>query len=141
MFRRTRSGSRPARQSRTARSFVSRRRKPLFELLEDRRLLAVLTVNTASDTTMAGDGLVTLGEAIIAANTDTATDGGGTGSGTDMIQFAPSLNGATINLSSLGQLTITTAMPFSIACLTSGAAAASSWVDRMMAETFWVITS
>ena len=120
MFRRSRSGSRPAHENRTARSSVSRRRKPLFELLEDRRLLAVLTVNTALDTTLAGDGLVTLREAIIAANTDTATDGGGTGSGADMIQFAPSLNGATINLSSLGQLTITTAMSIDASNLAAG---------------------
>jgi hypothetical protein len=102
MFRRNRSGARPARRARSARVTPSQRtyrRKPLFELLEDRRMLAVLTVNTTSDTTMAGDGLVTLREAIIAANTDTATDGGGTGSGPDMIQFTSNLSGATIQLS------------------------------------------
>lgn len=40
MFRRSRPGSRPARRSRTAHSTSRRRRQPLFELLEDRRLLA-----------------------------------------------------------------------------------------------------
>ena len=120
MFRRSRPGRRPAHCGRTAHPFVSRYRKPLFELLEDRRVLAVLTVNSAADNTTAGDGLVTLREAIIAANTDTATDGGGTGSGPDMIQFAPSLNGATINLSSLGELTIDHAVSIDAGNLPAG---------------------
>jgi subtilisin-like proprotein convertase family protein len=88
--------------------------------LEDRRLLAVLTVNTTSDTTVAGDGLVTLREAIIAANTDAATDGGGTGSGADTIQFAAGLSGATINLSSTGELKITSAMSIDASSLANG---------------------
>ena len=54
---------------------------PLFEELEDRRVLAVLTVNSLADNTTGGDGLVTLREAIIASNTDTITDLGETGSG------------------------------------------------------------
>ena len=70
---------------------------------------AVLTVNSALDNTTAGDGLVTLREAIIAANTDTTTDLGQTGAGHDEIRFAQSLNGATIQLSSIGELEITSA--------------------------------
>ena len=50
-------------------------------------MLAVLTVNTLLDNTTGGDGLVTLREAIIAANNDAATDLGATGSGADVIQF------------------------------------------------------
>ena len=65
-----------------------------FEPLEDRQLLAVLTVNSLLDNTPAGDGLVTLREAIAAANADAATDLGHTGSGADMIQFAAGLSGA-----------------------------------------------
>ncbi len=73
-----------------------------FEPLEDRALLAVLTVNSAADNLTAGDGLVTLREAIIAANTDVATDLGDTGSGADTIVFDPSLDGTPITLSIVG---------------------------------------
>jgi hypothetical protein len=80
--------------------------RPLrFEPLEDRRLLATLTVNSLSDVKLAGDGLVTLREAILAANTNTATDLGQTGSGADTIVFAPGLSG-TIGLAA-GELLIT----------------------------------
>jgi len=75
------------------RALVPGRRLPHFESLEDRRMLAVLTVNSLLDTTVAADGLVTLREAIIASNTDTATDLGVVGSGADTIAFAPSLTG------------------------------------------------
>ena len=61
--------------------------------LEPRVLLTVLTVNSLADDTTAGDGLVTLREAIGAANTDTATDLGQAGAGVDEIVFAPGLAG------------------------------------------------
>ena len=64
-------------------------RRLRIEPLEDRRLLAALTVNSASDVTLAGDGLVTLREAIVAANADTTTDLGHTGAGADTIVFDP----------------------------------------------------
>src|SRR5262245_19845264 len=67
------------------------RRSLLLEALEDRTTPAVLIVNSLLDNAIAGDGLVTLREAITAANTDGATDGGGTGSGADTITFAPGL--------------------------------------------------
>ena len=44
MFRRFRSGARRLRRARSARSSYMFRRKPLVELLEDRRMLAVMTV-------------------------------------------------------------------------------------------------
>src|SRR4051794_21303355 len=82
------------------------RRKPHFESLEDRRMLAVLTVNSLTDTSVAADGLVTLREAIIASNTDTPTDLNDVGSGADTIQFAAGLTG-TITLAGATQLEIT----------------------------------
>jgi hypothetical protein len=60
---------------------------------------ATLTVNSAADNTTSGNGLVTLREAVAAANADGSTDLGQTGSGADSIVFAPSLAGATIELS------------------------------------------
>lgn len=75
----------------------SRKRHPArrlrFECLENRQLPAVLLVNSLADDSTPGDGLVTLREAIAAANLDQATDLGQTGSGTDTIEFAPGLSG------------------------------------------------
>jgi hypothetical protein len=68
-------------------------RRLLFEPLEDRRLLATLTVNSLLDVVDANDGLVTLREAVTAANTDTQTELNETGNGADVIQFAGSLSG------------------------------------------------
>jgi hypothetical protein len=68
---------------------IRRWRRLRLEPLEDRRLLATLTVNSASDVTLAGDGLVSLREAIAAANANTTTDLGHTGSGADTIVFDP----------------------------------------------------
>jgi hypothetical protein len=64
------------------------------EPLEDRRMLAVLTVNSLLDNTTGGDGLTTLREAVIASN-NTA--------GADQIVFSVS---GTINVTA-GQLTLT----------------------------------
>ncbi|MEK6238028.1 MAG: hypothetical protein N2C14_25220, partial [Planctomycetales bacterium] len=72
----------------------SRRRKPTrlsIEPLEPRCLLTALTVNSLDDNTIALDGQVTLREAIIAANDDSMTDLGQTGSGADEITFDPTL--------------------------------------------------
>src|SRR4051794_1309357 len=82
------------------------RRRPQFESLENRNMLAVLTVNSLLDTTVAGDGLVTLREAIVASNNDTATDTGDVGSGADTIQFASGLTG-TITLAGATALSVT----------------------------------
>jgi len=73
-------------------------RRLRFEAFEDRRLLAVLMVNSDLDNVIAGDGLVTLREAVNAANTNTTTDLGHTGAGNDTIQFAPELANHTIVL-------------------------------------------
>src|SRR5262249_42489568 len=98
-----RKSSRAKRQPRT---LAPGRRRPHFETMEDRRMLAVLTVNSLADNTTGGDGLVTLREAIIASNNDALTDLGQTGSDVDTIQFAPGLTG-TITLAGASQLTIT----------------------------------
>jgi predicted outer membrane repeat protein len=70
------------------------------EPLERRALLAALVVNSALDNATPGDSLVTLREAITAANTDTTTDTGQTGSGADTITFALSPGAHSINLTS-----------------------------------------
>ena len=79
------------------------------EQLEQRVLLSAILVNSLEDNTTAGDGLVTLREAIAAANDDTTTDLGDQGSGADTISFDPSLfasGPATINLSIVGDTTV-----------------------------------
>src|SRR5437868_3782027 len=58
-----------------------------IEPLEVRRLLAGLVVNSVADDTTPGNNLVTLREAITAANNDTTTDTGQTSSGADTINF------------------------------------------------------
>ena len=87
MFRRSRQVKSRS-KSRTTRS--SAKRQPLsFELLEDRRLLATLVVNSAADLPVdLSDSVVTLRDAIHAANTDTlVAPGAETGSGADTITF------------------------------------------------------
>ena len=79
----------PSLRARFAKRRASAPRRPRFEQLEARALLATLIVNSPLDNITAGDGLVTLREAIIAANTNAATDLGQTGSGADTIQFDP----------------------------------------------------
>src|SRR5262245_42053560 len=79
-----------------ARSPVSYARPLRIEPLEDRRLLAVLTVTTTADNYNFGDGQLTLREAIAMSNP----------AGGDTINFAPSLTSGgptTINLSNHGQ--------------------------------------
>ena len=87
---------------------VPGRRRPRFEQLEQRHLLATLTVDSLADNMTPNDNLVTLREAIIAANTDATTDDGDIGSGADTIDFAPALfpSPQTITLT-LGELPIT----------------------------------
>ncbi len=60
---------------------------------------ATITVNSADDNLTGGDGLVTLREAVAAANADGSTDLGDTGSGADTIVFDAALAGGTIALS------------------------------------------
>ncbi|MEK6234310.1 MAG: CSLREA domain-containing protein, partial [Planctomycetales bacterium] len=87
-------------------------RRLSIESLEPRCLLTALTVNSLEDITLAADGKVTLREAIIAANTDSMTDLGQTGSGADQITFDPSLfSGGPQNLLLGGaELAITSAL-------------------------------
>jgi CSLREA domain-containing protein len=89
-----------AQRGQTGRSKTFYRRTPGYEPLEDRRLLALVTVNTLSDTVDLTDGLTSLREAIFATNLV---------AGADRIDFAPSLTAggpATISLTH-GQLRIT----------------------------------
>src|SRR5262245_40643722 len=91
----TRHNSRQPRRRAAARRYTPYslyRRALRYEPLEDRRLLAVVTVNTLSDTTDFNDGLTTLREAIFATNIV---------QGADTINFAPALTAsgpATITL-------------------------------------------
>jgi len=79
-----------------------------LEVLEPRLLLAALTVDSLADT-VAIDGVVTLREAIIAANTDTATELGQWGYGPDSISFSPALFGGVPQVLTLtmGEMAIT----------------------------------
>jgi predicted outer membrane repeat protein len=63
--------------------FTSLRLQPL----EDRSVPAIITVTTASDTGTFTDGLVSLREALQAANTDLSVDGSIAGNGADTIVF------------------------------------------------------
>ena len=96
MFRRSRSGRGRTRRARSAHSSSLRSRTPLFEQLEDRRLLAVVTVTNNNDVingtvtsianliaTPGADG-ISLREALAAAN-NTANAPAGT---PDEIHFA-----------------------------------------------------
>ena len=86
-------------------------RRLAFEPLEGRRLLAVLNVNSLSNTVNPGDGLVTLPEAIAAANNDTTTELNETGDGPDEIRFAGSLfSGGPATMFRQGELEITEAL-------------------------------
>jgi len=73
------------RRKRRRESTLARRLR--VETLEDRRMLAVITVTGTGDT-IANDGLVTLREAITAANTNAASGDAGAGdAGLDTIEF------------------------------------------------------
>lgn len=72
--------------------FMSRSRSPRIETLEDRRMLAVITVTSDLDTSNPGDGLTTLREALFFANSLSP--------GPDEIRFASSLEGTAISLGS-----------------------------------------
>ena len=84
-----------------------RSRSFAVELLEDRRVLATLMVNSAEDPGVGSDGLVTLREALAAANSDGTTDLMESASGADTIVFDPNVFALsrTIQLAS-GQLSI-----------------------------------
>ena len=76
-----------------------------YNTLEQRLALTTFVVTSLADG-VANDGLVTLREAIVAANTNTASGDATAGEATgDVIQFDPSLADGTISLTE-GQLTI-----------------------------------
>src|SRR5687768_7818262 len=78
----------------TAPSRRSRFRKLLSEQLEDRNLLAALTVTTPIDVVLNGDGYLSLREAMLVANDNTGAtsyDGVSSSDVADVIVFADSL--------------------------------------------------
>ena len=89
-----------ARRKRRKESVLSRRLA--VETLEDRRMLAVITVDSLLDNFDPGaptsDGVVTLREAITAANTNAVSGDAPAGSGADTILFDAALSGQTITL-------------------------------------------
>ena len=65
-----------------------------MERLDDRRMLAVITVTDLGDgalAALAGDGKISLREAIEAVNLQSSVDGSPAGDGTDLIRFDPAL--------------------------------------------------
>lgn len=104
----------------------SRRRSALFEpaVLEDRALLASITVTSLADNTNSTDGLTTLREAILSSNTTSTAD---------TITFASGLIGA-VNLG-LGTLAIT--QPVTI----TGLGAANTAIDGQGASRLIDITN
>ncbi len=76
--------------------------RPRLEIMEERRLPSTITVTSAGDTIDPDDGVVTLREAITAANTDAASGDAPAGSaGLDVIDFdIPGTGVHTINLTS-----------------------------------------
>src|SRR3954447_27017705 len=78
---------------------LCRRNVPLrLEQLEDRSVPAVITVTSLADDEVR-DGLVTLREAIHAANADISVDGSAPGSGADQVIFSLQLAGGSVSLS------------------------------------------
>ena len=69
--------------------------------------LATITVTDTDATSTASNGLVSLAEAIQAANTDSSVDGSAAGSGADFIVFHQSLMGQTLRWSSASPLLVT----------------------------------
>jgi hypothetical protein len=97
------------RNKRTTRG--SKIRQLQVEHLENRHLLATLTVNSPLDNITPGDGLVTLREAVQAANDDATTDLGESGIGADRIRFdTAAFVGAQPTLLALGEIEITQAV-------------------------------
>lgn len=96
------------RQTRRARPAVTRR---LLENLESRLLLTTYVVNSLGDSFVT-DGLLTLREAIVAADTDSVQRDAPAGSGVDTITFDPALfnSGARTLTLTAGALSMNTAM-------------------------------
>lgn len=119
----TKLGFRRVVRKKTARSYPPSSKRLRPELLEDRRMLAVITVDSLADNTI-NDGLITLREAIVAANNDAiadATEGTQGGSGDDEIVFDTSLSGGVITLNRnnpFGDLVVTESLKINASALT-----------------------
>ena len=104
-----------------------------IEPLEDRRMLAVITVDSLADN-MVVDGSITLREAIQAANTDASVDGSVAGSGDDTIEFSAALSGETITLSG-ADLEITEAVTIDATSLAVGVTIDADELSRIFSIT------
>ena len=100
-----------------------------LEPLEDRRMLAVITVNTIADDLVV-DGMVTLCEAIQAANTDASVDGSVAGSGADTIEFDGALSAQTITLGGT-ELEITEALTIDATALAPNVTVDANQLSRI----------
>ena len=99
--------------------------------------MAQITVNSTADNLTGGDGLVTLREAIIAANTDTTTDLGETGSGADTIvlpagTFQLALAGTGEDAGAIGDLDIIAGSDITIQGNAAGSIINGSGIDRVL---------
>ena len=104
------------------------------ETLEDRRMLAVITVTSVADNAFP-DGGITLREAILAANTNAAVGDAPAGdAGADTIRFAAALSGQTIDLG--GEMEITEALTIDATAL-----AANVTIDANNASRIFNITA
>ena len=96
----TRLGFKRRKNRRTKPPKSHRGKKLGLEALEERRVLATITVTDNSDgslASLAGDGEISLREAIHAANTNSSVDGSVAGEiGADTIVFAANLSGGTL---------------------------------------------
>ncbi|WP_148073081.1 choice-of-anchor Q domain-containing protein [Bythopirellula goksoeyrii] len=111
-------------------SLSSYGRRLHVETLEDRRMLAVITVTSLADNLFIDDE-VTLREAILAANTNTSIDGSTAGSGADTIEFAAALSGETITLGGL-ELEITEALTIDATALAANVTIDANTQSRVL---------
>jgi len=119
-FRKSKRSRRRSKKSESRSSLIgsSYGRRLRVEQLEDRRMLAVITVTSLADNLFL-DGSVTLREAIAAANTDTSVDGSVAGNGADTINFSAALSGQTIILGGT-ELAITDTLTIDATALANG---------------------
>jgi hypothetical protein len=116
-------------KARGARRPSGAERRLRLESMEDRRLLAILTVNSPADTHINTNGVLTLREAIeaVAQGNSSGLDGTTISTqisgayGNDIIRFASGLNGAQIDLAlAFGQLDIAKTLTIDASALSAG---------------------
>lgn len=100
-------------------------RRLQIERLGDRRLMTTIAVDSLLDNfdvaNPTTDGLVTLREAIMAANADAAIGDAAAGNGADSIEFSPALDGRRIRLDlAFGELAIVDSLTVDASSLANG---------------------